>query len=577
VWYQQGTILTPCVVFNSGAMVSVPDTVIWKLPNDVAGNIITENLSLHDMSRLDVACCAQNERSLYLAALRAGGRLSAIAADNGTVDWIIKRNLKVGTLKAQSVKGITCLATVVASHQLFETIELHAAGCQPSDLQNALDLLSAIQQKVTGFSIRYFPRDNPLPGEAPLGNLLAFSAECYSDTSEWIAKVISRNTFLRKVELTARELLPASAFTVLLAKHSGLAELNLLVMQVLTDALFDRVTASFPGLRNLEISDVGDTGSGMISQGVVSLAQGCPNLSELKVYGGILGDDIANQVMLRGLTNLRVLDVRRAKMLLSDMLLQALAECRSEPPYLTELEITWDVQLTDTVVQAAVVLANLRRLVLHTTYPRPQQDALQMALRMLSHLEVLKLKAHGYPANLLVNEVAQGSPNLRKISVDCGWQDSAQAGLIAVVRHCPFLEEIHTAGGGVSDLLLQALAKYCSRFRALSEESARCEVTTAGLLVLVQGCPLLTTLDLQVGPALNGTVLQALAQHSYYLEKLLLPRGAKVFDGAVTQLVTSCKYLNALWVRVDTVGSNAKQRLEYWSRQRGRSLTVVWY
>jgi hypothetical protein len=190
-------------------MVSVPDTVIWKLPNDVAGNIITENLSLHDMSCLDVACCAQNERSLYLAALRAGGRLSAIAADNGTVDWIIKRNLKVGTLKAQSVKGFTCLATVVVSHQLFETIELHAAGCQPSDLRNALDLLSAIQQKVTFFSIQCFPSNEPV-GEVPLGNLQAFSVECYSDTSEWIAKVINQNTFLRKVEITTGSYCPRS-------------------------------------------------------------------------------------------------------------------------------------------------------------------------------------------------------------------------------------------------------------------------------------------------------------------------------------------------------------------------------
>jgi hypothetical protein len=557
-------------------MVSVPDTVIWKLPNDVAGNIITENLSLRDMSRLDVACCAQNERSLYLAALRAGGRLSAIAADNGTADWIIKRNLKVGTLKAQSVKGFTCLATVVASHQLFETIELHAAGCQPSDLRNALDLFSAIQQKVTFFSIQCFPSNEPV-GEVPLGNLQAFSVECYSDTSEWIAKVINQNTFLRKVEITTGELLPAIAFTALLTNHTSLTELNILVMRAITDALFNQVAASCPGLRNLEVFDIGDVGSEIISQGVVSLTQGCPNLTELRVYSGVLSDDIANQVMLRGLKNLRVLDVRRAEMLLGDAVLQTLAECRSEAPFLTELDIKWNVQLVDTVVQAAVVLANLRRLVLHTAYPRPPQDALQMALGMLSRLEVLELEAYRHPTTLLVNEVAQGSPHLRSISVKCGCKDSAQAGLIEVARRCPLLEEIHTAGSITSDLLLRALAQHCRRFRALSESRRRCEATTAGLLELVGGCPLLTTVDLRMGAALNDTALQALAQHSYYLEKLRLPEGFSVSEEAVTQLVASCKYLNTLWARADALSSALRQRIEHWSRSRCRHLKVVSY
>jgi hypothetical protein len=556
-------------------MVSVPDTVIWKLPNDVAGNIITENLSPHDMSRLDVACCAQNVRSLYVAALRSGGRLSAIAADNGTVDWIIKRSLKVGTLKAKSVKGFTCLATVVASHQLFETIELHAEGCQPSDLRHALDLLSAIQQKVIFFSIQCFPSYEPF-GEVPLGNLLAFSVECYSDTSEWIAKVINQNTFLRKVEI-AGEILPASAFTALLTNHTSLTELNILVMQAITDALFNQVAASCPGLRNLEIADIGDVGSEIISQGVVSLTQGCPNLAELRVYSGVLSDDIANQVMLRGLKNLRVLDVRRAEMLLGDAVLQALAECRSEAPFLTELDIKWNVQLADTVVQAAVVLANLRRLVLHTAYPRPPQDALQMALGMLSCLEVLELEAYRHPTTLLVNEVAQGSPHLRSISVKCGGKDSAQAGLIEVARRCPLLEEIHTAGSITSDLLLRALAQHCRRFRALSESRRRCEATTAGLLELVGGCPLLTTVDLRMGAALNDTALQALAQHSYYLEKLRLPEGFSLSEEVVTQLVASCKYLNTLWARADALSSALRQRIDYWSRSRGRHLKVVSY
>jgi hypothetical protein len=500
--------------------------------------------------------------------------LSEVVAAGSAVDWVIKRNLKVGKLKVQSANAVACLAAVAASHQLFATIELLAASWTQElpMLQTALVLLLKIEHKVSFFSFRSLSKGDPCPRGPLLRNLLTFTADCYGEMSGWAADVICQNFFLKRVKLVARELLSPSVFAALLARRSTLTHFTLLVTDGLNDALFEQVAGSCPGLLNLEIGDLGTGLMLAVSQGIVSVAQGCPNLRELKVYNGVLSDDAANQALLRGLSNLSVLDVLGANMLLSDALLQTLAECRSDAPFLTDLEIVWNVQRTDTVTQASVVINNLRRLMLFSAYPPPPVGALLTGLAQLSRLEDLTLKVLGLPTSKLVSAVAQGSPNLRSISVNCAWQDSAEAGLIEVAQYCPLLEKVHSDRGTISDALLQALAQHCPRFRALSSVSGRSTLTAAGLLALVQGCPLLATLDLCADAALDDTVLHALSQHSYYLEKLRL---SEVTDESVVQLVASCKHLNTLWCGDAKLSPDLEQRLLQMSRARGRQLNII--
>jgi hypothetical protein len=555
-------------------MVFVTEKVILQLPSEVAGSILTRNLTLRDISRLDIACCACEERTLYFEALRASGGVSEVVAANSAVGWVIKRNLKVGKLKVQSANAVECLATVAASHQLFATIELLAASWTQElpMLQTALVILSEIEDKVSFFSFRSLSKGDP-PSRGPsFRNLLTFTVDCYGEMSGWAVDVLYQNCFLKRVRLVAREPLSASVFAALLARRSTLTHFTLLVTDELNDALFGQVAGSCPGLLNLEIGDLGTGFTPAVSQGVVSLAQSCPGLRELKVYNGMLSDDAANQALLRGLRNLCVLDVLGANMLLSDALLQTLAECLSDAPFLTDLEIVWNVQRTDTVTQASVVLNNLRRLMLFSAYPPPPVGALLTGLAQLSRLEDLTLKVLGLPTSKLVSAVAQGSPNLRSISVDCGWQESAEAGLIEVAQYCPLLEKVHSDRGTISDALLQALAQHCPGFRALSNVGGRSTVTAAGLLALVQGCPLLATLDLCAEAALDDTVLHALSQHSYYLEKLRL---SEVTVESVVQLVASCKYLNTLWCGDADLSPDMEQRLLQMSRARGRKLNII--
>jgi hypothetical protein len=553
-----------------------PGKLVWKLPCELVGTIVTENLPLQDISRLDVACCLHNERALYLEALRSR-KLSEITAVPGLLYWIMKRNLKVGTVRIQSSGDADVLAFLVNLQRLFEVVHLSTRAYKPSELQHALLLLSEIENKVSCISVRRLPTDDQLVRGAIFRGLVRFEAELRRDSSEWVANVITQNTRLQTINVIAREPISASIFAALSTRRSTLKSLSLMVGYDAADPLFVQVADSCPNLRSLTIGVVvaengTPAGGTTISQGLVSLSECCPDLSELKVVDFLLSDAAANVAMLRGLRKLCILSVVHTVMWLSDGVLQTLAECRSDAPFLTELEIMWNVQRTDTVAQAAVVLANLRRLVLHTVFPPPPVDALRAGLAQLSRVEDLTLKILGMPAGKLLSAVAQGSPYLRSISVDCGWQDSAEAGLIAIARHCPLLEIIHMDRVALTDSLLQALARHCPQFRALCKEGDRCTVTTAGLLALVEGCPLLTTLDVRLCTTLNDTVLQTMSAHSYYLEELSFPKAYGLSEEALEQLVVSCKHLRRLWLPPYAVSGLAPQRLTKLSRSRGRTL-----
>jgi hypothetical protein len=224
-------------------MESVPGNIIWQLPSAVAGSIITENLNLREISVFDVACCARAERTWYFGALRAGGRLREVTARNDAVGWVIKRHVKVAKLKV--ARSVSCLAAVVKSQQLFDTIEMLpsseiVAECRhgPFELRRVLVPLSEIGHKVSFLSMWRFSNGKILPDGVPFSKLLTSVLEYNNDTSEWVVGIIKRNTFLRDIEIRALEPLSASLYDALLARRSTLTGLRLRLREELTDALF---------------------------------------------------------------------------------------------------------------------------------------------------------------------------------------------------------------------------------------------------------------------------------------------------------------------------------------------------
>jgi hypothetical protein len=61
------------------------EKLIWLLPGEVLGSIVTGNLNLQDISRLDVACFSHKVRQLYIDALGSHGRLEEVTINSSVL------------------------------------------------------------------------------------------------------------------------------------------------------------------------------------------------------------------------------------------------------------------------------------------------------------------------------------------------------------------------------------------------------------------------------------------------------------------------------------------------------------
>jgi hypothetical protein len=410
-----------------------PGELIWKLQWKVVGCIVNENLNLHDISRLEVACCSHSERPLFLGALRSSWILSEVStAVKGLLSWILKRGIQVGTLKVESIEDTEVFSSVVNSLQQFKTMHLRLRTREFSKLENTPQILRELEPKVSSLSNRQLATDGSFTGIATFCGLVSFEAGLRYQPPEWMTKVISQNAQLQAINVVMRTPLSADFFVVLSTRQGSLKKLTLLVASDALDSVFVQDANSCPNLHSLALG--GYTADmrkeHRISQGIVSIAEGCPELRELKLLNCTLWDHAANEKILRGLRYLGVLDVLSAEMLLSDALLKALAERCSGALPLTELKVIWNVLRVDTVAQAAVALVSVRHLVLHTTYPHPPPEPLQAALALLPQLQDLTLQQFASPLSPLLSAVAQGSRKLRSISVMGNCMGSAETGLI---------------------------------------------------------------------------------------------------------------------------------------------------
>jgi hypothetical protein len=89
------------------------EKLIWLLPGEVLGSIVTGNLNLQDISRLDVACFSHKVRQLYIDALGSHGRLEEVTINSNVLCWITKRSLKIGTVNVEPLNDYGVLASVI--------------------------------------------------------------------------------------------------------------------------------------------------------------------------------------------------------------------------------------------------------------------------------------------------------------------------------------------------------------------------------------------------------------------------------------------------------------------------------
>jgi hypothetical protein len=323
------------------------ENLIWMLPGEVVGSIVTGNLILQDICRLEVACSSHKVRQLYLDAMCSHGRLDEVTAESSVLCWILKRRLKVGTVKVEPLNDYGELASIIRAPKLFQTLHVRLRSNKPSELHHAFLLLCQIEQKVSSIFVGQVPADDRFFRKPIFCGLATFHAELHNHSSEWVANVINHNTRLQTVNVIAQEPPFEGFFAALWARRSSLKTLSLGVAYPEAGTLIEQIAASCPAIQSLTIGMTGRLMGSCVASGIASLAGGCTDLRELKLSNCVMSNDGANQAVLRCLKNLCVLE--SSSMLLSDALLMTLAECRNDAPYLTELAILWNLQRTATV------------------------------------------------------------------------------------------------------------------------------------------------------------------------------------------------------------------------------------
>ena len=142
------------------------------------------------------------------------------------------------------------------------------------------------------------------------------------------------------------------------------------------------------------------------------------------------------------------------------------------------------------------------------------------------------------------------------------------AGLSAIARGCPLLEELSIEEDRVTDISLDVLSQHCPHLRVLS--LAHCKgVTAVGLSLLAARCPRMAHLDISYCNRVSVEGLQnAIARWPLLVELVLRGHIADsehhllAHPGIQTLNLSWCKHLSDAAVAAITLGCPSLERLD---------------
>ena len=191
--------------------------------------------------------------------------------------------------------------------------------------------------------------------------------------------------------------------------------------------------------------------------------------------------------------------------------------------------------------------SQLRYLVLHPTYPSPDDgnltEAIQAVARGCSRLKHLDFDGNSV-SDAAIEAVAQSCHQLQcLVLADCDVTDVA---LLAVARGCPKLKELDASLNLVSNAAIEAVAQACPELECLG--LAECDITDAALLAVAQGCPKLKELDVSLNFWLTDAAIQAIARACPQLKNLTVAFCNSLRDEAIDSVARGCPQLECLEV-----------------------------
>jgi hypothetical protein len=537
-----------------------------QLPSGLVGNIFSSFLCLKDVVRVGGSVCSHDYQAAYLEALRfTAVNLKLDDKELQALHWTLDRGVKINHLKLHRLSS-TVLELLEAHPQLLSTIDLDRNEridfAQIEVARIDLPLASKLRRLCAG--------ESTVRVRIEACNLDYLSCVLYSDfaSKDLAYTLLQSNPHLTSVSIIAtykvRDVLSG------VQSLGRLLELRLRMYEKVGESVLVQIARCCPRLQTLGLTLRFDYVSTTFEgDGLTALALGCTDFRKLALVGNFNIADHVMQEFFRVAHRLERFDVQHTSIAINDAALIALAESNGGVPHLTALLAGLQINDIATVHRCATVLSHIRTFTataLISVLPITRQVV--SSLHNVERLEVnspllTALRGGCYPKLKWLTVRGAGGP----VVLHC---------LVEVVQHSPDLQYLWTHFSALSPELLAAVAQHCPKLQTFRPCSQFSPITTTDLVSVIQGCPLLTAFGIQAGTVVSDAVLQALAQHSYYLEELNLYRDATVTEAGLAQLVKSCKFLRKLaHSKTVIISAEFKCHLIAVAGARGRKLAVT--
>jgi hypothetical protein len=232
-----------------------------------------------------------------------------------------------------------------------------------------------------------------------------------------------------------------------LCNFDQVLEVNLSTHDLLTDRVVQLIATCFPMLQKLQLKVVPGARENYsrISSGLISIAEGCPELRELVLLRDMSVEPSAVEQFLRRARKLRcynILGVTDASsMRLTDAMLLAIAESNQGVPHVTELRAQLDVRKKETLTKCGAALGNLQTFEGFCGCDARLEIQLE-AMSLMINLEHVTLPSY------LLTTLDHSHEKLRTLAVDFTrrWGEAGDV-FLKIAACCPHLQSLHLWNG----------------------------------------------------------------------------------------------------------------------------------
>jgi hypothetical protein len=558
--------------------------LMLSIPAEIVAANIFPLFSARDVVRLDSANLFHRSRQAISEVLGICAPVSlhlhaekSFELEYAAWEWFWKRSMPV--IPSSKERSFHEVAKMIGNESLVQG-ELHLRYCGKVDAMTIARVLRvpALVQKVSELSV-----SSKSVQDLIVGNVQAFSnleslhiKNCGEPSlSDEVASELLRNAVPLKGITLHRVVAVTDALLEALIRHAPTVDFTWQTPTVATCLNLYKFYAQCKNLLSLYLQNPHNPeASGSVpipACCVLAIAQGCPRLQIVSVGRFEDGFD-ALTVFATHCSDLQSLECMLS-LHLGDAGLASLSNnCANFSSLLGPI---WEVTKESVVHAAHLLLSRLQNVSLYGSKRLAQfyinNNTLPQAVAHMCGLQTLRL-SFCEPAICLQVLSALDCTQLRSVVIHCGDplnDPVVAAAATAIATSNPLLEQLDLPGNGwLSDDVLTTIAASCPLLQELCADSeSPSTLTDAAVVVLAQGCAMLSVVEGLSGPGLTDASVIALTERCLDLTKLHLEHCPQVTETALIALAQKCLTLVVLQVCAASLDKAAVKRIRAARRQ----------